>query len=144
MFSMKVKGLFFDAPKVLRAVDKAKRKVLSRAGAFIRRTARQSIRKRKATSLPGKPPSSHEGSLKRGIFFSYDPQNDSVIIGPVGFAGSEAPAVLEGGGTVTVTQRRRGQRVKRRVRIKPRPYMGPALAKERPNLPKRWANSVRG
>ncbi|HOM77081.1 MAG TPA: hypothetical protein PLE88_11240, partial [Anaerohalosphaeraceae bacterium] len=62
---MKITHLFFDSPKVIRAVDKSTRKVLSRFGAFVRRTAKQSIRKRKKSSTPGTPPSSHTGLLKR-------------------------------------------------------------------------------
>lgn len=56
MIDVRIKSLFFDRPKVRRAVDKAKRQVLSRGGAFIRTTAKRSIRKRKGTAPPGKPP----------------------------------------------------------------------------------------
>src|SRR5690606_6172596 len=55
---MKITELFFDRKAVTSRVDKATRKVLSRFGAFVRRTARSSIRKRKKTSQPGSPPSS--------------------------------------------------------------------------------------
>lgn len=144
MIDVRIKSLFFDRPKVRRAVDKAKRQVLSRGGAFIRTTAKRSIRKRKGTAPPGKPPHSHEGSLRRLIFFGYDKQTDSVVVGPVGFRRGTAPNVLEFGGTAVVEKRlRRGRRVRRRVRIAQRAYMGPALEKERPKLPKLWANSVR-
>ncbi|MEP0848620.1 MAG: hypothetical protein HRF50_17580 [Phycisphaerae bacterium] len=144
VIDMRIKNLFFDRPKVQRAVDKAKRQALSRAGAFIRTTAKHSIRKRKGSSPPGKPPHSHTGLLRRFIFFGYDPATDSVVVGPVGFKRSSAPNVLEFGGVTTVVRRRRGKVVKRKVRIAKRAYMGPALEKERPKLPKVWANSVRG
>lgn len=42
---LQVKAMFFDSKKVLAAVDRAKVKAFSRAGAFVRRTARSSIRK---------------------------------------------------------------------------------------------------
>ncbi len=144
MIDLRIKQMFFDRPKVKRAVDAARRRVLSKAGAFIRQTARTSIRKRKGTSKPGAPPHSHVGLLRRFILFGYDKQSDSVVIGPVGFRASSAPRVLERGGTTTVARRRRGKRTERRVRIAARPYMQPALEKERPKLPELWRNSVRG
>lgn len=144
MVDLRIKSLFFDRPKVQRAVDKAKRQALSRAGAFIRQTAKQSMRRRKGSAPPGKPPHVHEGSLRRLIFFGYDKGTDSVVVGPMGFIRSDAPHVLEFGGKTTVARRRRGKRERRRVRIVRRPYMGPALEKERSKLPKLWANSVRG
>ena len=152
MINMKIKALFFDRPKVRRAVDRAKRRALSRAGAFIRQRARTSIRKRKGVSLPGQPPRSHEGSLRRLILFGFDRASDSVVVGPARLnRPGEAPSTLEFGGRATVTRRRTrprkdGKRVieSRRVRIAARPYMGPALQKELPNIPKAWANSVRG
>ncbi|MCL4198983.1 MAG: hypothetical protein KJZ69_15955 [Phycisphaerales bacterium] len=144
MLDLRIKQMFFDRPKVKRAVDAARRKVLSKAGAFIRQTARTSIRKRKGSSKPGSPPHSHVGLLRRFILFGYDRQSDSVVVGPVGFKASTAPRVLESGGTTTVTRRRRGKRTERRVRIAARPYMTPALEKERPKLPELWRNSVKG
>ena len=80
------KGSFFDAAPVLRAMDRAERKVLSRFGAFVRQKARTSIRYapsvnvstgqiqrgrkkkdveyRDAVSKPGKPPFAHKTSSK--------------------------------------------------------------------------------
>jgi hypothetical protein len=144
VIDMRIKSLFFDRPKVIRAVDRAKRQALSKAGAFIRQTARHSIRPRKGTSRPGSPPHSHEGSLRRLILFGYDPRSDSVVIGPVGFRRSTAPNVLEFGGKATVFRRVRGRLVRQQVPIAARPYMRPALEKERPKLPSVWRNSVRG
>ena len=138
---MKVKQLFFDSPKVLKAVDKATRKTLSRFGAFVRRTARGSIRKRKKTSAPGKPPTSQTGILKRFIFFSYEPNRKSVVIGPMRLTGSdrgEAPSALEYGGTATLKR----DTDKTNVTIRPRPFMGPAFEKEKPKLPRLWKDSV--
>jgi hypothetical protein len=143
MIDMRIKHLFFDKKTVLQAVDKAKRAVLAKAGAFIRQLAKTSIRKRKGTSPPGHPPYSHEGSLRRLIYFGYDPARDSVVVGPVGFKRSAAPHALEFGGATEVQRRRRGKVVKTRATIRQRPYMGPALEKERPKLPQRWAGSIR-
>ena len=149
MIDMRIKAMFFDRPRVQKAVSHANRRALSRAGAFVRTRARTSMRKRRGTSRPGRPPYAHQGSLRRMILFGYEPSRETVVVGPVGFRSSDAPNALEFGGRTTVVRRRRssrmGQRViKTRVRIAARPYMAPALDKERPNLPALWRNSVRG
>lgn len=135
------KSSFFDRPKVIAAVDRATRQVLSKFGAFVRRSARSSIRPRKRiTSPPGQPPFSHTGLLRNRIFFGYDPTQSSVVIGPTPLnARSEAPALLEYGGTTTLP--RKGRHV--RARFRGRPYMGPAFQKETPKLPAMWADSVK-
>jgi hypothetical protein len=141
MSGLRITRLFFDSPTVLIAVDKATRKVLSRFGAFVRRTAKGSIRKRNASSAPGSPPSSHTGLLKRFIFFGYDPSRRSVVIGPAQLTENnrgDAPSALEYGGTATLTQGKN----KNRVKIQARPFMGPAFEKETPKLPSLWKNSV--
>ncbi len=141
---MRVKDLFFDRHTVIQAVNKAKRAVLSKAGAFIRTAAKHSIRTKKGSAPPGQPPHAHVGLLKRFLFFAYEPASESVVIGPAKLnKPTEAPRVLEHGGKTLVERRRRGKVVRRRVAIEARPFMGPALEKERPKLPKRWAGSVR-
>jgi hypothetical protein len=144
MIEMRIKSVFFDRPKVIKAVDRAKRQALSKGGAFIRQAAKTGIRPRKGTSKPGSPPFSHEGSLRRLILFAYDERTDSVVVGPVGFRKSTAPNVLEFGGTTTIFRRRGGRFVREQVRIAARSYMAPALERERPKLPALWRNSVRG
>lgn len=149
MFGMEigqVKGLFFDTEKVLRATDKAERRVLSKFGAYVRRGARSSIRKRRAPSPPGTPPSSHTGVLKRFIFFAYEPERRTVVIGPARLnqkTGDAPPALEYGGQSRVVTGNRRRRRRVRTVTIRPRPFMRPALERERPKLPAMWKNSVR-
>ena len=134
------KGLFFDRAAVMSAADRAERRVLSRFGAFVRRGARSSIRRRKSVSRPGSPPSSHTGLLKRNIFFIYEPSRSNVVIGPILLnKATDAPVLLEHGGSVT--RRRRGKRV--RVTYRPRPFMGPAFEREKPKLPQMWRDSVR-
>jgi hypothetical protein len=140
------KGLFFDRQKVLNSVGRAERRVLSKFGAFVRRGARSSIRKRKRSSKRGQPPSSHTGLLKRNIFFVYEPVRSSVVIGPIRLnqAIGDAPAALEHGGrTQVLVGRRRKRRKVRTVTIQPRPFMGPAFEREQPKLPQMWKDSVR-
>lgn len=136
------KSMFFDRQKVISATDRGTRRVLSRFGAFVRQRARTSIRRRKGTSAPGRPPHSHSGLLRRFIFFGYDPRKRSVVIGPTALSnsGGEAPSLLEYGGTTRIRDQRTGR--SRTARYRERPYMGPSLEAERPKLPQMWRNSV--
>jgi len=142
MIGFDMKRMFFDSKTVRKKTDKTTRRVLSRFGAFVRRTARQSIRKRKKASQPGKPPSSHVGLLKKFIFFGFDVLRRSVVIGPARLTRKgrgEAPSALEYGGTVTM----QGSGNKKKARVRPRPYMGPALDKEKDQLPALWRDSIK-
>ena len=165
MVKMKVHGLiFFDRPAIKRAVNKAQRSVLSRAGAFIRQTAKTSLRKRKGTAPPGGAPYSHTGLLRKFLLFGYDPRSESVVVGPGKLAKpGSAPHTLEYGGTTRATRNMvfhsgpvgRGAKGeftkgKRRwikkgtiMKVAARPFMGPAMAKELPNFPSLWRNSIR-
>jgi len=136
-----MKGMFFDREAVLNAADAGTRKVFSKFGAYVRKGSRQSIKNRKTSSRPGEPPRSHTGLLKRNIFFGYDTSAKSVVIGPVLLNGKRgtAPESLEYGGPAVVVERK----TKRKVTIKPRPYMQPAFDAELPKLPAMWANSIK-
>ena len=140
MIRFKIKKLFFDTKTVRRRINATTRRVLSRFGAFVRRTAKSSIRKRKKPSQPGSPPSSHTGLLKRLIFFGYEPNRKSVVIGPVRLSRKvgDAPETLEHGGMSAVLKRGK----KKRTRIAKRSYMGPAMDREKPQLPKMWRDSI--
>lgn len=140
-----VKRMFFDRAAVMNAATRAERTVLSRFGAYVRTTARSSIRKRKKSSPPGMPPTSHTGLLKRNIFFAFEPERRSVVIGPIRLnaKNTDAPATLEHGGAATVVRRRKGRTIARKVDIDARPYMGPAAEKERQKLPALWAGAVK-
>lgn len=139
---------FFDTAAVLAKLSEGERRVLSKYGAFVRIDARRSIRSRKKSAAPGQPPSSHEGSLKRLIFFAYDSVSRSVVIGPVPFKRGTVPSLLEYGGRVTRTlyelsggrlvgpgspllKGNPGSRptVTRSANYKGNPFMGPAAAR---------------
>ena len=135
---------FFDSAKVISAAGRAKRKVLSKFGAFVRRTAKSSIRKRKKTSSPGSPPTNRTGLLKKFIFFGYIPESQSVVVGPIKLNSKigETPRVLEFGGKTTVVKRGAKSKSKKTVSIAARPYMNPAMNKELPKLSDMWKNSI--
>jgi hypothetical protein len=135
---------FFDRKAVTSAVDKATRRVLSKFGAFVRTRARTSMRRRKGVSAPGDPPHAHTGLIKRFLFFSYDRERKSVVIGPAKLnrvVSSTALPALEYGGRTQIEDRR-GARL-RTANVDPRPFMGPAYQAEAPKLPAMWRDSVR-
>lgn len=147
--TVRLKEFFFDRERVRRAMSETKQRVLNHIGGTIRKIARHSIRPRNNYNLaspPGKPPYSHRGLLRKLILYGYDRSSDSVVIGPVGFTNSNVPNVLEFGGMSTRTNWDSGSNsvVHKRVRIRPRPYMRPALQEELPKIPYRWRGSVRG
>jgi hypothetical protein len=172
LITLQVKTIF-DTAKVRAAVGKVRRKNLSRAGAFVMRRARSSIRKRKVVSKPGQPPSSHLGLLRKGILFAYDLATRSVVVGATKLnmvffdrdrkpVRGTVPQVLEEGGAITIFEvqrhgkwRRADLRTKRRwgglktryrtAQIAARPFMQPAHDAELKagTIPKVWADSVK-
>lgn len=144
------KQYFFDRQIVIDAIGRAAAKNLSRAGSFIRTSARSSLRRRKKISSPGEPPSVHAQdrvATLKNIWFVFDPANRSVVVGPLKLNGSRlegsdrqtVPSLHEFGGTAVVGQRKR----KRRAKYAPRPFMGPAMERELPKFAGLWANSVK-
>lgn len=131
---------FFDRPAVVNAMQKSNKKALSKAGSFIRTNAKRSIRKRKKVSPKGTPPSSHSGELRKLIFFSYDFNNDSVVIGPLLFKAKgqaqTVPNLLEFGGVQNYKNKKRTYAA--------RPFMKPAYESElaKGTIPKQWKNSI--
>ena len=155
MISFKTaKANFFDRAKVMAAADKATRNVLSKFGAYVRRSAKDLIRKRKGSAPPGSPPNSHTGLLRNFIFFSWDEAKRSVVIGPtkLNAKNSRAPELLEHGGTdqrkaktiyVKVPSGTRKVDIPaRQVVYRARPFMQPAFDKNLPTVPDMWANAI--
>lgn len=138
---------FFDRKKVMSAVDKATGRVLSRFGAFVRQTARSSIRRRKNPSKPGQAPTNWTGLLKKFLFFRFDRSKRSVVVGPAKLnrKSNDVPQLLEKGGAAPRSERNgRNRNGKRRAtRYRARPYMGPAFEKEQKQLPRLWRDSVK-
>lgn len=136
------KAGFLDRAAVMRAVDRGRRRSLAKSGAFIRTTARRSMRRRRGPSRPGRPPHAHAGLLRDLLYFSFDGATDSVVVGPAAISkGGEAPPVLEFGGRVRKPDYWRGPA--RLITIRARPYMGPALRKARERLAGDWKDQIR-
>lgn len=179
----------FDQRKVQRRAAQGSIRSLRHAGAYLRLTARRSIRRSATESKPGTPPHTRRGRLRESIRFSVEKNRQRVIIGPayskihrIGsrheFGGTEHPKWnpnwnLRPGGhgplafdshTVTgsvgklrtpaqVTRARRIAREWQRTwkskragglaTYPPRPFMGPALRKTEPRLPRMWAGAIR-
>lgn len=138
--TMRMTDQFFDRVAVTTAMDRANAKALSRVGAFVRRRARSSIRRRKSVSQPGKPPSAHSSdsvATLKNILFVFDRVNESVIIGPVKLnqfnrdarTGSNLPLpqLMEFGGTIAIDEEQykndpNGRWFRRDRRQSPRPW----------------------
>lgn len=171
VMTMRMKELFFDKQIVRDRMSKANRRALSKAGAFIRRRARSSLRRLKKPSAPGQPPSVHTSdrvATLKNILFAYEPESDSLVVGPVklnqkSFLGpilgsSTVPQVHEFGSTIKVRETKVGNRWRmgakrgkpnqpvrvRSAQYPARPFMGPALEAEKDHIPDAWSGSVGG
>ena len=72
----------FDGDKLVAKVAKACSGVLRRMGAYVRTVARRKVKTSDRPSMPGSPPHSQTGALKRGILFGVEKQRKRVVIGP--------------------------------------------------------------
>lgn len=93
--------VFFDSAKLKGKLTAEEKKIMSRAGSFIRRTARQSMKKAGPGdySKPGEPPHYHKGgfNLRNRIFFAYEIPTHSVVVGPDVLANKIGPLHEFGG-----------------------------------------------
>lgn len=123
--------------------------------------------------MPGQPPRVHSSGFQslKNILFFYDPQTETVVVGPRKFNQKQqswidlgtktVPEVLEHGDAVTIREESRDGRRwrhrrqkkrpgvqyrKRRAIYKPRPFMAVGLREEiaAGTIPKAWSNVVRG
>ncbi|VTR92817.1 Uncharacterized protein OS=Isosphaera pallida (strain ATCC 43644 / DSM 9630 / IS1B) GN=Isop_2430 PE=4 SV=1 [Gemmata massiliana] len=143
-----LKNSFFDTKAVMAAAKNEYRKTASRFGAYTRTRMKSSLRYKPGKSKPGHPPHVHRSRskytrpkkatdgttvrrqvspLKELIFFAFDHETQSVVIGPVKFgtaADVKVPGLLEKGGAGTFKAGRSGER-KRGV-WSARPFVKPA------------------
>lgn len=163
---------FFDRAAVLDRIGAKRNKALLVAGAFIRRKARDLLRKGKKSAQAGKPPKIHsdqEPNLKT-ILFALDPATDSLVVGPVklnqvqqswiDFGNRTVPQIMEFGDVVNVREmrkkgakewRRRDLRRNpredeeyrvRRAIYRPHPFMSVALELALPKVPEKFRDLI--
>jgi len=120
-----------EMKKVLRAAQRSTFENLGHAGAAIRLTATRSIRRSKKPSAAGSPPNTRRGQMRRAIRYAVEKNQNRVVIGPEHSVVADAGRAHEFGGSF------------RHEHYQPRPFMGPALEKNKDRLPKLWAGSVR-
>jgi hypothetical protein len=145
------KGAFFTADWVKRRLGPVVARVLSSFGAGVMKRAQWSIRSAKGSAKEGEPPHSHSGLLRDFLFFAFDPETETVVIGPARLGGrgaAQTPGILERGGPSvrimgwkTIKGQRRLVPVNKPVRIKKHPYMAPAFAVMEKQLPELWARA---
>lgn len=140
------KKLFFTAAVVWRELDAGTRRALSKFGAYVRQRAKSSLKYKDGAAAPGSPPHVHRSQgftrpggkkgkarkpkkakptspLRELTYFSYDPADKSVVVGPaLGGPKTGAPKTVEEGGAVRVDGRT--------VTVRPRPWLGPAFRVE--------------
>ena len=93
---------FLDRVIVETDVERIEFEGLKRNAFYLRRVARNSIRRRKEPSKPGQAPRSVRGDLKRGIYAMLDGRG-SAVVGPVKYDwGTGAPNTLEFGGETVI------------------------------------------
>jgi hypothetical protein len=161
--SLKIREFFFDRLTVAAKIDKQRSAFLNRVGGFVRRVARNSLRRRKKPSEPGSPPSVHskdDFATLKNILYGFNPATGGVDVGPVGlnqkFSGLTVPEIHEYGATVNVTEKtRKGENNWRRVdkrrgirpwevtRVRratypPRPTMARAVKLAKEKFPQIW------
>lgn len=168
MIRVKTTFVYMDRA-IIKRKWKFNRRPLARAGAYIMRVARTSIRRRVNRNLhsrPGTPPYSHVGgSLPpfKQIFFEVDSLGMRVFVGMVGYGGKgvPVPGLQEHGGFArrmifkqvghrrlkrNFSNPRQGAIIRKRVvqsvRYPERPFMQPALGAGLTKLPEFWRNSL--
>jgi len=155
--TIKAKRAVFRREAVLRRVEQARERSFYRIGGLTRTIAANSMRRRKNVSDPGTAPTRRSGELKRLMAFDYDRRTESVVIGPIEFANSGVPNLMEYGGRRFVRSAllpRRGAPKKRplpkedlrrytgSIRYRPRPSVRPALVKTRDRIPGSFAKAM--
>ncbi len=127
---MKVR-IEFDERRILIAVQSGNNAALRRAGAYVRKAARNKVTTSDKASPPGTPPNTRRGLLKRALLFGVDKRRSAVVIGPAESIIGTAMTAHEFGGKY------------RKRRYPKRPLMGPTLERTAGKLPAMWEKSVK-
>ena len=121
----------FDPDGLVARVTRASLEALRRVGAYVRTVARRKVRTSPKASLPGQPPNTRRGALRRGLLFGVEKGGERVLVGPgFRFVGTSMAAHEFGGGY-------------RKERYPRRPLMGPSLRESIPHLARMWRDAVK-
>ncbi len=107
-------------------VDKTADRVLRRAARQIARDIAKSLVRRNRPSYPGETPTVRNTRM-RVMEVEYNRKRKTASIKPKQFGSSQIPATLEHGNS----------------RIKPRPFMAPALERNRKAIIDGWKNAIK-
>ena len=142
MIGFSIKINLIPERALLAEFAKQRRRGLFRMAAYVRTTARNSIKRRKGDSAPGLPPYTKNGNLKRNIFYDIDFTNETLVVGPSLLPGmsGDVTDVLEHGGTIKRRSKRYGKAIT--ATYEARPFMAPALQKSQSKLDEIWGESV--
>lgn len=121
----------FDERRILVAVQRGGNAALRRAGAYIRKAARNKVSASDKASAPGTPPHTRVGLLKNSLLFGVEKKRQSVVIGPAESMIGTAMTAHEFGGRY------------RKRRYPRRPLMKPTLEKTTSRLPSLWEKAVK-
>lgn len=121
----------FESRRILAAVGRGNLKALRQAGAYIRKVARHAVSRSAKASLPGRPPHTRQGLLKRAVLFGVEARREAVLIGPAASLIGSVMAAHEFGG------RFRGRNYPKR------PLMGPSLEQSKHHLPALWKDVMK-
>ena len=103
-------------------------------------------------SRAGEPPRTRVGLIRKHLYFAYDPEKKTVVVGPALLNKTTmAQATLEHGGSTTVTSVRfvtragkvTTEKSTRTIDIKPRPFMQPAYNRNEAKIRELFRNSVK-
>jgi len=107
----------------LRKHKAKERRLLYKAGGYVRTTLRRTFKVRKKTSIRGQVPNahSHPNNIKRLVVFRVDQANDDVSIGLTKTQGAnkDIGGTLQFGGIAKVYHRRDKRMVTHRIRRRP-------------------------
>lgn len=172
--TLRMQKATIDKQRLNRSIDRGTKKAIVGSLNLVRKRAKTVYQRRTRASRPGESPSIHSTDPTRSLLnmgLEYDEQTKSGVMGPVKLSDSDpysdssspVPGMLEGGGSVTITEAswdgrrwsrvsktrpaKSGQRVRRRtVPIAARPAISKALETERRsgNIMSPWANVVTG
>lgn len=104
-FRSKYKGVI-NTKLIRKKLSRLNIESVRHGAAAIRKAARKSIKRRKSESLPGQPPHTRLGQLKKSILYSVDRNRESAVIGASVRLISRVGMIHETGGTYTIQPRK--------------------------------------